>query len=206
MMPGSHRPEHKANPQQEFDEQWVAAGGTRHEHPGERKMLYNILDAGETIEGMLGGTFREDTDRLHRHRGVVVATSKRVIFADKGVFGSSEVMMISYEKIESVTHSTGMFRAGIQIKGNGASSYRIEDIRRKAAVPLFVAKVQAHKVQAHIEALANAPTPPPAVAAPSLADELERLAALMDRGLLTEDEFAAMKKQLLAVGPQEKRE
>ena len=167
-------------------------GGRRHEHPGERKMLYNILDAGETIEGMLGGTFREDTDRLHRHRGVVVATSKRVIFADKGVFGSSEVMMISYESIESVTHSTGMFRAGIQIKGKGASSYRIEDIGRKAAVPPFVARVRAH-----IEALANAPTPSPAVTAPNLADELERLAALMDRGILTEGEFAAKKKQLL---------
>ena len=101
-------------------------------HAGERKMLYDILAAGETIEGMLAGTFRQDTDRLHRHRGVVVATSKQVIFADKGVFGSSEVMMISYESIESVTHSTGMFRAGIQIKGKGASSYRIEDIGRKS--------------------------------------------------------------------------
>ena len=92
-----------------------------------------------------------------------------------------------------------MFRAGIQIKGKGASSYRIEDIGSKEAVPLFVANVQAH-----IEALANAPTPPPAAAAPSLADELERLAALMDRGILTEDEFAAKKEQLLAVGPQER--
>ena len=172
MIPGR-----KANPQQEFDEQWVAGGGSMRENPGERKMLCDILDAGETIKRILRGTFRQDTDRLHRHRGVVVATSKRVIFADKGVYGSSEVMVISYESIESVTYSTGMFRAGIQIKGKGASSYRIEDIGSKEAVPLFVANVQAH-----IEALANAPTPPPAAAAPSLADELERLAALMDRG------------------------
>ena len=98
-------------------------------------MLYNILDAGETIEGMLGGTFREDTDRLHRHRGVVVATNKRVIFADKGVFGSSEVMMISYEKIESVTHSTGMFRAGIQIKGSGASATGSKTLAEKRLCP-----------------------------------------------------------------------
>ena len=195
MIPGR-----KANPQQEFDEQWVAGGGSMRENPGERKMLCDILDAGETIKRILRGTFRQDTDRLHRHRGVVVATSKRVIFADKGVFGSSETMVISYESIESVTYSTGMFRAGIQIKGKGASSYRIEDIGSKEAVPLFVANVQAH-----IEALANAPTPPPAAAAPSLADELERLAALMDRGILTEDEFTAKKNQLLAVGPQEKR-
>ena len=102
--------------------------------------------------------------------------------------------MISYGSIESVTHSTGAFRAGIQIKGKGASSYRIEDIGQKAAVPPFVAKVQAH-----VEALANEPQPSPAVAAPSLVDELERWAALMDRGILTEDEFAAKKQQLLAL-------
>ena len=180
--------------QQEVDEQWIAVGGSKGEHTGERKLLYSILDDGETIEGMLGGTFRQDTNRFHRHKGVVVATSKRVIFADKGVFGSSEIMVISYESIESVTHSTGAFRAGIQINGKGASSYRIEDIGRKAAVPPFVAKVRAH-----IEALANAQIPLPAVAAPSLADELERLAALMDRGILSEDEFTAKKKQLLAL-------
>jgi hypothetical protein len=163
-------------------------------HTGERKMLYDILDDGEAIEGMLGGTFRQDTDRLHRHKGVVVATSKRVIFVDKGVFGSSEVMMISYGSIESVTHSTGAFRAGIQIKGKGASSYRIEDIGQKAAVLPFVAKVQAH-----VEALANEREPSPAVAVPSPVDEMERWAALMDRGILTEDEFAAKKKQLLGL-------
>ena len=98
---------------QEIDKQWIAAGGATGEHTGERKMLYDILDAGETIEGLMGGTFRQDSDRLHRHKGVIVATSKRVIFADKGVFGSSEVMMISYNSMESVTHSTGAFRAGI---------------------------------------------------------------------------------------------
>ncbi len=184
-----------AGREQEIDKQWIAVGGSRSGHTGERKMLYDILDAGETIEGLLGGTFRQDTDRFHRHKGVVVATSKRVVFADKGVFGSSEVMMISYGSIESITHSTGAFRAGIQIKGKGASSYRIEDIGLKAAVRPFVAKVRPH-----IEALANAPTPPLAVVAPSLADELERLAVLMDRGILTEDEFAAKKKQLLKAG------
>ena len=81
-----------AGREQEIDEQWIVAGGKKHVHTGERKMLYDILDDGEAIEGMLGGTFRQDTDRLHRHKGVVVATSKRVIFVDKGVFGSSEVM------------------------------------------------------------------------------------------------------------------
>ena len=112
MIPGR-----KANPQQEFDEEWVAGGGSMRENPGERKMLCDILDAGETIERILRGTFRQDTDRLHRHKGVVVATSKRVIFADKGVFGSSEAMVISYESIESVTYSTACLGLASRLKG-----------------------------------------------------------------------------------------
>ena len=34
MIPGR-----KANPQQEFDEQWVAGGGSMRENPGERKII-----------------------------------------------------------------------------------------------------------------------------------------------------------------------
>ena len=49
----------------------------------------------------------QDTNRMHKHRGVAVATSKRVIFLDKGVFGSEEVSQMLYTSVEGVTHSAG---------------------------------------------------------------------------------------------------
>ena len=42
------------------------------------------------------------------------------------------------------------------------------------------------------------PAPPAAPARPSVVDELERLGSLLERGLLTEDEFKAQKAQLLS--------
>lgn len=44
---------------------------------------------------------------------------------------------------------------------------------------------------------AQAAGPQPVVAAPDLADQLAKLAALRDQGVLTEEEFAAKKAQLL---------
>lgn len=40
--------------------------------------------------------------------------------------------------------------------------------------------------------------PAPSASAMSVADELEKLASLKERGVLTEDEFAAKKRELLA--------
>ena len=50
-------------------------------------MLYDIMDPGEEIKALVGGTYRaeQNTDRLAKHKGVAVATGERVIFVDKGV-------------------------------------------------------------------------------------------------------------------------
>lgn len=48
---------------------------------------------------------------------------------------------------------------------------------------------------------AAAPAPPPAAAAPAdpLVGQLQQLAALRDQGILTEEEFAAKKAQVLGI-------
>ena len=185
----------QANRQVEIDRQWVEAnpscGGS---FSGERKMLYGILGNDEVIESMIGGTFRKDTDRLSRHKGVAVATNKRGIFLDKGIFGSEETMIISYEQIESVTHSKGMFNAGIHVIGHGSSNYSIADIGRKDHVQPFIACIERH-----IEERFAQPAAPTIVSpAPSVGDELGKLADLLERGLLTKEEFESIKQKLLA--------
>ena len=163
-------------------------------HGGERKMLYDLLDNDENIERLIGGTFRADTNRLHQHRGVTVATSKRVIFLDKGMFGSTEVQEMLYGSIEAITYSTGMFYAGVQITGRGRSSFRIEDIPEKKSVQPFVSCVRIH-----MEAVSNPanPTGEQPQHAVSVADEIEKFGRLLESGILTQEEFDAKKKQLL---------
>ena len=185
----------KALRRHQIDLQWDAAkpqSMSEKMHSGERKMLYSVLADGETVESIVGGTFRQDTDRLHKHNGVAVATSTRVVFLDKGILGSTETMQIAYRNVEAVTFSTGMFAAGIQVAGRGTSSFRIEDVADKESVKRF-----ADCVQAHIDT-AQQPIPPPATPSSSL-DELERLAGLVERGFVTREEFEVKKKEILGI-------
>ncbi len=182
-----------------IDQQWntlkPALWGNR--HSGEREMLYDLIEESETLESLIGGTYRaeQDTSRFHKHNGIAVATSKRVLFVDKGVLGSSEVSEMPYRNIEAITYSTGLMMAGVQITGRGIASFRIEDIVEKDSVKPFVDCVRGHLEAAHAPQ-ASAPQP----AAPlSAADEIEKLASLMERGVLTQEEFDAKKKQLLGL-------
>lgn len=182
-----------------IDQQWnglkPAWWGDRHK--GEREMLHSLVDEGETLEALIGGTYRaeQDTSRRHRHQGVAVATSKRVLFVDKGVMGNTEVSEMPYRSIEAITYSTGAFFAGIQITGRGIASFRIEDIADKDSVKPFVDCVRGHLEAAHAP---QAAAPQPA-APTSVADEIEKLASLKDRGILTQEEFDAKKRQLLGL-------
>lgn len=159
---------------------------------GEREMLKEIMDDYEHIHGLVGGNYRADTHRMAKHRGCAVATDKRVLFLDKGVFGSTETAEIAYRNVESVTHSTGMIMAGVQITGRGVSSYRIEDIKPKPS-----AKVFADTVRRLVEKWQSQAAP--AVAQGSDADELEKWAKLLSDGVVTQAEFDHKKRQLLGL-------
>lgn len=165
---------------------------------GERNMLKEIMDD-EHIHGLVGGTYRADTGRLHKHRGCAVATDKRVIFLDKGVLGSTETAEIAYRVVESVTHSTGMLMAGVQITGRGVSSYRIEDISPKKSAKVFadtvrlmVEKWQANPLEVEVVKSRMATQT-------SDADELDKWAKLLREGVVTQAEFDHKKRQLLGL-------
>ena len=190
--------------QERIDAQWYAAipkgWGTLDDkkmHSGERKMLYDILDQDEDIKALVGGRYRaeQDTNRLHKHSGVAVATSKRVIFLDKGVFGSSEVSEMPYRSIEGITHSTGMLMGGVQITGLGTAGWRIEEVKPKESAKLFADSVRGLVEARHVGAAQQVNQQAP----PSAADELAKWAALLKDGTLTQDEFDTQKRRLLGL-------
>ena len=190
-----------------IDQQWYIAmpkgwgtwGNDKGMHSGERGMLYDILDEDEGIEALVGGTYRaeQDTSRTSKHKGVAVATDKRVIFLDKGVFGSTEVSEMPFRSIEGITHSTGMMFGGVQITGIGRAGWRIEDVRPKESAKLFADSVrglvEAHHTKAARTADQKADSP---MSAP---EELEKWAKLRNDGILTQEEFDAKKRQLLGL-------
>ena len=65
------------------------------------------------------------------------------------------------------------------------------------------AQIYAERQQAYADQAAPVPAPPPAQVAPATSEadvigQLERLAALRDQGVLTDEELAAQKAKLLA--------
>ena len=115
--------------------------GDREMHSGEREMLYDILDGDESIRCLVGWTYRAQSI-TGASRGVAVATDRRVIFVDKGMFGSTEVSEISCRSIEGITHSTGMMFAGVQILGIGGTGWRIDTVKPKEAAKRFAVSVR----------------------------------------------------------------
>jgi hypothetical protein len=117
--------------------------------------------------------------------------------------GSSEVIPV--KSISSVTVERDGFRQAVRVICSGnAIDFRVgrgdADAIKALLTELMLGK---HPSQG---AAASAAPPPPAPAAPpapssapavSITDELAKLAALRDSGVLTEDEFAAQKAKLL---------
>ena len=98
-----------------------------------------------------------------------------------------------YVSIETVAYSTGLFMAGIKITGRGTANYQIENVA-KNEVQAFVDVVRTHLMAKNIAAQTTNNT-----SAHLVADEIEKLASLMERGFLTSQEFDAKKKQLLEI-------
>ena len=184
------------------DQQWhdLNPKWGKNEHNGEHAMLYSVIQPDENMECIIGGRFGPDLGQAKPgdslHRGIIIATDHRVLMVDKGVFGSTEVAEMAYSSIEAITHSTGMFAAGLRLTGRGTMHFRIEAITPKGSAGRFADCVSSHLAeQARPGRQGDAVTP----VVTSAASELEALANLMDRGILSQEEFDAKKKELLGL-------
>lgn len=155
----------------------------------EIKELPKILWEDELPEKIIQGLYNNGN-------GILVATNKRLIFIDKGMF-SLKVEDFPYDKITSIQYSTGMMFGGMDIfcSGNKAEIKRVA----KDQVKSFADYVRARITKASTHA--NMPEPTPAPQSTSNDDDfiakLERLAKLKEQGILTEDEFLVQKMKIL---------
>jgi hypothetical protein len=151
--------------------------------------LPEVLHRGEQIKALTSG----------RHRGnswLIVVTDQRIVFLDKGlVFGLQQVDYPLHQ-ISALSHKTGLIFGELHIATSGDHCI----IER-------IPKDEAGKVAAIISTLVrntHEPDPPAATTATPITDpagvasQLERLAELMEKGLLTKEEFDAQKAKLLS--------
>ncbi|SPK73068.1 conserved protein of unknown function [Cupriavidus taiwanensis] len=150
--------------------------------------LPEILMDGEQVLAFTSGLMDANT-------WLIVLTDHRVLFLDKGLIYGLKQVSINLDKINAVSGSTGLMFGEIRIQ-DGASERVIKNVWKKTVVA-FTNKVR-DALQAYRKA-GSVPTAAPAVpAADDVVSKLERLAALKERGILTDAEFAEQKAKLLA--------
>src|SRR5689334_17485558 len=129
-----------------------------------------------------------------------VVTTNRVIFRT-GVLSKRSVE-IPLERINNINFNQRIWERAI-----GAGDLEIEsagkdgqstfnDVRHPDAVQQEIYR-QAELNERKRASWSNTPTAAPVAAAPSVTQQLEELASLRDRGIITADEFEAKKAQLL---------
>lgn len=158
----------------------------------EIKELPAILWEDEEVERLITGTYQRGT-------GILVLTDRRLIFIDKGMIAGLKVEDFGIDRISSVESSTGLVMGSLTIYASG-NKEEFSNVPKDALTGF------ATHLRARLGGAATAPVPPqtpaPSLAsapAPvSLADELGKLAALRDAGVLSEDEFETQKQRLLA--------
>lgn len=155
----------------------------------EIKELPNILWHDEEVKGLIQGFYNNGN-------GLLVATNSRLIFINKKLLGGIVVEDFPYDKISSIQYETGLMFGKITIYTSGNKAL-IEQTDKKMA-RTFCDEAR--------ERISNKPAV--AAAAPvavqgggqiDIADQLQKLAALKESGILTEEEFQVQKKKLLGM-------
>ena len=157
---------------------------------GEIKELPNVLWEGELPAGVITGTY-------HNGSGILVATDRRLIFLDKGLVGLT-VEDIYFEDISSIESHQGWLMGSLTIYARG-NKESVENVPKQNVRPFSdllrneLAKSKQMKVDMLTQTQQAASTPTRA----DNIDALFKLAELHKMGVLTDDEFAEQKAELL---------
>lgn len=152
------------------------------------KVLADVIREDETIIHAVAGTF-------DGNYGAAAATNQRVVFVGRstGFVRRVKTEEYMYANITSIEVKTGLAQAKVElvVPGNRAIIDKVPNEQAKG----FAAAVRRKIASAHAP---QAPVPLPASPAQvDVADQLEKLANLRERGILTEEEFQTQKKKLL---------
>ena len=149
----------------------------------EIRALPEILEHGESIKAITSGLMNNAT-------WLAVCTDRRIIFLNRGMFYGLRQIQIPLDRIQAIDHEFTIFFGSIRV-WDGASAFTISMVLKGSILP-FV-KV----TQEQLQIVRNLTKKSAQPLANDIASQLERLAALKDKGHLSEEEFQAQKRKLL---------
>ncbi|MDR2301986.1 MAG: PH domain-containing protein [Deltaproteobacteria bacterium] len=123
---------------------------------------------------------------------LMAVTDSRVVLVHRGLIYGLKYLEVPIAKIKSVSYKTGLFFGTIFID-TGAGTVVLDTVNKKSASE--VSNVLCEAIGDSAQALPNG------TKSTALLNHLERLAALKDKGVLTEAEFLSQKEKILADSP-----
>lgn len=162
--------------------------------------LPEILQDDENIKYLTSGMMDGTT-------WLIVCTQKRIILVDYGMFFGVKQSEMALENVNSVSYQTGLIFGSIEIWHGGARML-IENCEKKTVKPFCDAvnaaikklkspsqeQNQNPRVQTKNQ---NAVQNQKTSSTEDFISQLERLAALKEKGILTDEEFAEQKARIL---------
>lgn len=148
--------------------------------------LQEHLDEGETVQHSVFGAYETKimgNDSVRN--GIFAATNKRLVFYSKKLTGY-DLEVFPYSNISSIEMGKNMMGHHISFFSSGNKAH-MKWIKNNG-VAEFVSYVKAQMGKKDAGGGASDPM-----------DQLKKLAELKQQGILTEEEFAAKKKQLLGL-------
>lgn len=146
--------------------------------------LPNLIAAEEEIFAIVQGFYNES-------QGILVGTNKRLLFVDKGLIYGLKVEDFGLDKITSIQYQSGIMFAELIIlaSGNTAKISQLGKTEARNFADKARQKLSDTKVNTSIAQVIQQPL--------DIADQIEKLASLKEKGILTQEEFDAQKKKLL---------
>ena len=151
--------------------------------------LPEILHDDETIKYLTSGLMDGTT-------WLIVCTQKRILLLDHGFLFGFKQSEMNLENINSISYQTGLLFGSIEIWHGGARML-IENCDKKTVKP-FTDAVNA-AIQTIKKGQGSTPQNPVTSSSDDVVSQLERLASLMEKGILSQEEFQAQKKKLLGL-------
>ena len=149
--------------------------------------LPEIILPGETIHAMTSGLMDGNT-------WLFVVTDQRIIMLDKGMVYGLKQLTLPLTQIKSVSHKSGLLLAKILID-TGGKTKTLENVDKHYAVGVVatINELLMQKTSGQTASVDEDHAHSDAMLA-----QLERLAALKEKGMLSDEEFAQAKAKLLA--------
>jgi len=160
---------------------------------GELNTLHTILHSDEDCYGMTEGMLKKVHGKKHSGYGIALLTDKRFLFYHKGFLGSATTEQFPIDTISSISFHKGVLLGSLHVYAANVDEVIIEACDNNNAKRM--ADVWQHLLNQRLifESNLDVPTTPDPVA------ELEKWHSLKEKGIITEEDYNAKKKQILGL-------